>query len=69
MSPDKVKIKEKVLSSYQLKTVDRYDSPVDNVKKLVSDFFDKENDALYYENLQLDARIKAKTSTSCIRNG
>ena len=53
MSPDKVKIKEKVLSSYQLKTVDNYNSPVDNVKKLVSDFFDKENYALYYENLQL----------------
>ena len=44
LAPDKIEIKEKMLSSYQLKIVDHYNSPVDNVKKLMINFFDKEKD-------------------------
>ena len=31
-----------MLSDYQLKIADHYNIPIDNVKKLVSSFFDKE---------------------------
>ena len=40
-----------MLSEYQLKIADLYNIPIDNVKKLVLNFFDKEKYALHYENL------------------
>ena len=42
LAPDKIEIKEKMFSSYELKIVDRYNSTVNNVKKLVINFFGKE---------------------------
>ena len=41
-----------MFSSYQLKVADFYNIPIDNVNKLVFNFFDKEN--------YVQARIKAK---------
>ena len=42
LAPDKIKIKREILSEYQLKIDDLYNIPTGNVKKLVSNFFDKE---------------------------
>ena len=49
-----------MLSEYQLKIPDLYNTPISNVKKLVSDFFDKEKYILHYENLQLYLRLGLK---------
>ena len=56
-----------MLSNFQLKITDFYNIPVGNFKKLVPDFFDKENYGLYYENLQLYLRLglKLKKYTAC----
>ena len=51
--PDKIKIKRKMLSKYQLNITDLYKIPIANVKKLVPNFFDKEKYVIHYENLQL----------------
>ena len=43
LAPDKVEIKREILSEYQLKIADIYNIPIGNVKKLVPNFFGKEN--------------------------
>ena len=53
LDPDKIEIKRGMLSNYQLKIADFYKIPIDNVKKLVPNFFDKEKYVLHYENLKL----------------
>ena len=58
--PDKIEIKEKILSSYQLKVADFYNIPIGNFKKLVPNFFDKGKHVLHYENLQLYLRLGLK---------
>ena len=49
-----------MLSEYQLKIADLYNTPIDNVKKLVPNFLDKEKYVLHYENLQLYLRLGLK---------
>ena len=68
-APDKIEIKQEVLSDYQLKIATSYNIPFDNFKKLVPNFFDKEKYVINYENLQLRLRqgIKQKKNTSPIR--
>ena len=68
VAPDKIEIKNEI-SNYQIKIADFYKVPIGNVKKLVSNFFDKEKYGLHYENLQiyLRLRIKTKNNTSHIR--
>ena len=39
-----------MLSKYQLKIADTYNTPIGNVKKLVLNIFDKEKYVLHYEN-------------------
>ena len=39
LAPDKIIIKRKMLSEYQLKIADLYNIPIGNVKKLVPKFF------------------------------
>ena len=56
-----------MLSNYQLKIADLYNIPISNVKKLVSNFFNREKHVMYYENLQLYLKIEAKKSTQRIR--
>ena len=58
-----------MLSDYQLKIADHYNIPIDSVKKLVPNFFDKEKCVIHYENLQLHLRLglKLKKNTSPIR--
>ena len=46
-----------MLSQYQLKIADLYNTPISNVKKLVANFFDKEKYVLHYENLQFCLRL------------
>ena len=46
--------------SYQLKIADLYSISIGNVKKLVSNFLDKEKYVLHYENLQLYIRLGLK---------
>ena len=57
LAPDKIEIKREMLLDYQLKIADRYNIPIDNVKKLLPNFFDKEKYVIYYENLQLYLRL------------
>ena len=42
-----------MLSEYQLKIADLYNTPIGNVKKLVPKLFDKETYVIQYENLKL----------------
>ena len=60
LAPDKIEIKGKMLSDYQLKIADLYNIPIGNVKKLVPNFFDKEKYVIHYENLQLYLRLGLK---------
>ena len=50
---DKIEIKREMLSEYQLKIADLYNTPIGNVKKLVPKLFDKETYVIQYENLKL----------------
>ena len=49
---DKKEIIREMLSEYQLKIADLF-SIIENVKKLVSNLFDKEEYVIHYENLPL----------------
>ena len=51
LAPDKIEIKEEMLSNYQLQIADFYDIPIGNVKKLVPNFFVKEKYVLNCEIL------------------
>ena len=57
LDSDKIEIKRKMLSKYQLKTADLYNIPLGNVKKLVPKFFDKEKHVIHYESLQLFLKL------------
>ena len=68
LSPDKIEIKKEMLSSYELKISDFYNIPISNDKKLLPNFFDKEEYVLHYENLQLYLRLRLKLKkTLCIK--
>ena len=43
LAANKIEIKREILAQYHLKIADLYNIPIDNVKKLVPHFFDKEN--------------------------
>ena len=62
LDPDKIKIKRKMLSEYQLKIADLYNILIGNVRKLVTNLFDKEKCVIHYEKLQiyLSLRLKLK---------
>ena len=60
LAPDKIEIKKEMFSEYQLKIADICNIPISNVKKLVLNFFDKEQYVLHYENLQLYLRLQKK---------
>ena len=60
LAPVKTEIKREMLSDYQLKVTVLYYTPIGNFKKLVPNFFDKENYVLYSENLQLYLRLGLK---------
>ena len=65
---DKIEIKRKMVPDYQLRFADLYNIPIDNVKKLLPNFFDKEKSVIHYENLQLYLTLGLKLkNTSCIR--
>ena len=49
-----------MLSEYQLKIADLFDISFGSIKKLVSNFFDKEEYVLHYDNLQLYLRLGLK---------
>ena len=53
-------MKKERLSDYQLKIADDYNISVDNVKKLIPNFFDKEKYALHYKNVLLYLRLGLK---------
>lgn len=50
---DILKIKIKMLSTYQLKITDGYNISINNVKKSVLNFFDAEKKVLHYKNFHL----------------
>ena len=52
-TPDKLEIKKEIMSDYQLKIADHYNISILNVKKLVRNFFGKENYLLHNKDLQL----------------
>ena len=45
--PDKIEIKRKMFSNYQLKIANFYNIPISTVRKLVPNFFDKEKYVLH----------------------
>ena len=51
LASDKIEIKRKMSSNYQLKIVDLYNIPISNVKILVPNIFYKEKYVIHYENL------------------
>ena len=53
IAPNNIEIKREMLSDYQLKIADHYNVSIGNIKKLVSNFVDKEKYVIYYENLKL----------------
>ena len=60
LAPDKIEIKREMLSEYQLKNADHYNTTIGNVKKLVPNFFDKKKYVIHYENLKLYLRLGLK---------
>ena len=60
LAPDKIEIKREMLFNYQLKITDFYKIPIENVKKLVSNFFDKEIYVIHYKNLKLYLKLELK---------
>ena len=66
---EKIEIREKILPKYQVIIADLYNIHVDNVEKLVANFFDKEKYIFAYQNLKLYLRLglRLKTNTPCIR--
>ena len=64
LAPEKLELKKEMLSNYELKIADFYNIPIGNIKKLVTNVFDKDNYVLHYQNLQLYLRtIKLKKYT------
>ena len=61
LAPDKIEIKREMLFDCQLNIADLYNIPIGHVKKLVSNFFDKEKYVIHYENSE------AKKNTLRIR--
>ena len=53
LDQDKIEIKRNMLSDYQLKIAGLCNIPICNVKKSVSNFFDKKKYVVHYENLKL----------------
>ena len=49
-----------MLSKYQLKIDYFYNIVIDNAKKLLPNFFDKQKHVLHYENLQHSLRLGLK---------
>ena len=64
LSPDK----REMLSNYQLKIADLYNIPIGNVKKLVSNFFDKEKHVIH-QKLQLYLRLGLKVKINTLPIG
>ena len=60
LAPDKIEIKSEMLSYYLLKNADFYNISIGTVKNLLLNFFDKEKNVLYSENLQLYLRLGLK---------
>ena len=60
LAPDKIEIKREMLSNYQLKIADLHNIPIVHVKKLVPNFFVKEEYVIHYENLYLKLGLKLK---------
>ena len=63
LAPDKIEIKSEVLSYYLLKNADFYNISIGTVKNLLLNFFDKEKNVLYSENLQLYLRLGLNSVT------
>ena len=53
-------------SEYQLKITNLYNIPINNVKKLVPNFFNQEKYVLHYENLQLYLRRGLKLKKNIV---
>ena len=68
LSPDKIEIEREMLSNHQLKIADLYNIPIGNVKKLVSNFFDKEKHAIH-QKLQLYLRLGLKVKINTLPIG
>ena len=63
LAPEKIEIKREMLSNYQLKIADLYNTPIGNAKKLIPNVFNKEIYVIHYENLQLYLRLGLKLKT------
>ena len=66
LAPDKIKIKNKIMSEYRLKIPDLCNIRIGNVKRKMPHFFDKENYMTQLTTL-LETRIKTNKTASRIR--
>ena len=57
LAPHKIETKRGMLSKYLLKITDLFNIPIENVKKLVPNFFDGEKYVIHYKNLKIYLRI------------
>ena len=57
LAPDRIEIKRKILSDYQLKIADLYNISIGNAKKSLSNLFNQENYVLHYKNVLLYLRL------------
>ena len=62
LAQDKIEIKRKILSKYQLMIADFYSIPIDNIRKLVPNFFVSKNvrNSLCKLATLLETRIKTR---------
>ena len=51
LASHKIEIEKEMLSNYWLRNDEFYNIPMDNIKKLVWNIFDKEKIVFYYENV------------------
>ena len=57
-APDKIGIKKGMFSKYQQLIANFHNISIGNIKKLVANFFGKENYIIHYANLQLYLRLE-----------
>ena len=60
LAPDRIEMKRKILSDYQLKIAHLYNISIGNAKKLVPNLFNQEKNVLHYKNLLLYLRLGLK---------